>query len=61
MPSREANGKAKVTNQLPNKRERAASQYGQYDAANATDWSGSEPESLKEALDRIAAALGPIA
>lgn len=32
-----------------------------YEAANAADWSGSAPTTIAEALDRIAAALGPIA
>lgn len=32
-----------------------------YTAASSSDWSGSAPTTLKEALDRIAAALGPIA
>lgn len=31
-----------------------------YTAANATNWSGNAPTSVKAALDRIAAALGPI-
>lgn len=32
-----------------------------YEAADVADWSGTEPESIQNALDRIAAAVGPIA
>lgn len=32
-----------------------------YEAANVADWTGVEPLNVKNALDRIAAALGPIA
>ena len=32
-----------------------------YSASNATDWSGNAPLTVQDALDRIAAALGPIA
>jgi hypothetical protein len=32
-----------------------------YTAASAANWSGSPPTNLKDALDRIAAAIGPIA
>jgi hypothetical protein len=32
-----------------------------YEAADAADWSGSAPGSIKEALDRLAAAVGPVA
>lgn len=31
-----------------------------YTAANATDWSGTAPTTVAAALDRLAAALGPI-
>lgn len=34
---------------------------GNYTAAVAADWSGSPPATIAEALDRLAAALGPIA
>lgn len=36
-------------------------QYMGYTAAAPADWSGSPPATIKEALDRIAAAVGPIA
>jgi hypothetical protein len=32
-----------------------------YSAATPADWSGSAPATVGEALDRLAAALGPIA
>lgn len=32
-----------------------------YTPANASDWTGTAPTTVAEALDRIAAALGPIA
>lgn len=32
-----------------------------YESAVVADWSGTEPENVKAALDRIAAAIGPIA
>lgn len=31
-----------------------------YTPASSADWSGSPPANLQEALDRIAAAIGPI-
>lgn len=31
-----------------------------YSAASSTDWSGTAPATIAEALDRLAAALGPI-
>ena len=31
-----------------------------YTPGNAADWTGSPPATVQEALDRIAAALGPI-
>lgn len=34
---------------------------GSYSPAVAADWSGTPPSTIAEALDRIAAALGPIA
>jgi hypothetical protein len=34
---------------------------GTYEAADAAAWSGSPPATVTEALDRLAAALGPIA
>lgn len=54
MPSNEAQKTAKVTGQLPNKRERAASQYGQVDVATPSDWDAL-PTSIKAALDELAA------
>lgn len=56
MPSNEANKQAKVTGQIPNKRERAASQYGQVDVADPTKWD-SLPTSIKAALDQLAARI----
>lgn len=38
-----------------------SSELSSYTPANATDWTGTPPTTLAEALDRIAAALGPIA
>lgn len=32
-----------------------------YTPSNVSDWSGTAPSSLQDALDRLAAALGPIA
>jgi hypothetical protein len=32
----------------------------EYEAASSADWDNNPPTSVKEALDRIAAALGPI-
>ena len=36
-------------------------QIEKYSAASSAHWSGNPPKTIKEALDRIAAALGPIA
>lgn len=33
---------------------------GGYTPAETTDWTGADPTTIAEALDRIAAALGPI-
>ena len=38
----------------------AAAEAQPYNAAVPADWSGTAPTTVKEALDRIAAALGPI-
>lgn len=54
MASNEASKQAKVTGQMPNKRERAASQYGQVDVAVEADWDA-VPASIKAALDELAA------
>jgi len=49
MASRESTKTVPVGSNIPNKRERAASQYGQLDDVESTDWTG-DPESLKEAI-----------
>jgi len=54
MAGIEAGKQAKVTNQMPNKRERAASQYGQVDVAVSADWDAL-PNSIKAAFDELAA------
>lgn len=33
----------------------------EYTPGNVSDWSGAAPSSLQDALDRIAAAVGPVA
>jgi len=38
----------------------ASSESDQYVAAAAGDWDGTAPDTVKEALDRIAAAVGPV-
>ena len=52
-PSKEAQKTVKSA-KVPNKRERAASQYGQLDVAEPTDWDAL-PASIKAALDELAA------
>jgi hypothetical protein len=54
MSSNEASKQAKVSSHVPNKRERAASQFGQVDVTTAADWD-SLPTSIKDALDQLAA------
>ncbi len=39
----------------------AARDAARYTPADAADWTGTPPATIAEALDRIAAALGPIA
>lgn len=50
-----------VTNaKVPNKRERASAQYGQFNATDAnwaTYWAGSPPETILEAIERLADAV----
>ena len=53
MPSSIASKTQKVTKQVPNKRERAAAQYGQIDVADPTKWT-TLPTSIKAALDQLA-------
>jgi CTP:molybdopterin cytidylyltransferase MocA len=55
MPSNIASTTQKVTKQVPNKRERAAAQYGQIDVAVPADWNSPLPTSIKAALDQLAA------
>ena len=52
-PSKEAQ-KTVTKAKVPNKRERAASQYGQLDVATPSDWDAL-PASIKAALDELAA------
>jgi hypothetical protein len=40
---------------------RAAAAYQSYTPADTTKWTGADPTTIAQALDRIAAALGPIA
>lgn len=54
MASKEAQKTVKVSNSLPNKRERAAAQFGQLDGQAAGDWDGL-PASIQEAIARLAA------
>ena len=56
MASREASKTIKVSDQIPNKRERAASQYGQINDIVSGDWNG-DPASIKDAINRLAAAM----
>lgn len=48
-----------VANNIPNKRERVASQYGQINDLVAASWSASTgtPAQMKDAINRLAAAL----
>lgn len=54
MPSNEAGKQVKVSSHVPNKRERAASQFGQVDVTVPADWDAL-PASIKAALDELAA------
>lgn len=58
-PSKVASMTAKVTSQLPNKRERAASQFGQIDDIVSANWNG-DPASLKDAINRLAASMNAL-
>jgi len=59
MASKEANKTVPVTKQLPNKRERAAAQFGQLDGQAAGDWDGL-PASIQEAIARLAAEVADL-
>ena len=59
MASREASKTIKVTDQMPNKRERAASQLGQISDIVSGDWNG-DPTSIKDAVNRLAASLNAL-
>lgn len=54
MASKEAQKTVRVTQQVPNKRERVSAQFGQVDVATPANWD-SLPESIKAALDELAA------
>ena len=56
-PSRVASQTAKVTSQLPNKRERASAQFGQLSDIVSASWAGSPPVTIGEAINRMAALL----
>jgi hypothetical protein len=57
MASKIAEKTLVVSNSVPNARERVASQYGQLNDLVSGDWDTSNPESIKEAVNRLAAAL----
>ena len=59
-PSKNAQKTVKVTKQLPNKRERASAQFGQLSDVVAADWDNNPPETIAEAINRLAAAVGPV-
>lgn len=59
MSSSEASKTVPVSNQIPNKRERAASQFGQLDGQDATDWA-SLPTSIQNAIARLAAEVATL-
>jgi hypothetical protein len=50
----------RVADQLHGQVGAVADEAATYAPASSTDWSGSPPSTIAEALDRIAAALGPI-
>lgn len=56
-PSNNAQKTVKVTKQVPNKRERAAAQFGELSDLNAGDWDAPAPKTIAEAINRLAAAL----
>ena len=60
MASREVNRTAKVTKQLPNQRERAASQFGQLDDLTAGNWTTAVPNTIQEAIERLAAEVATL-
>jgi hypothetical protein len=59
-PSNNAQKTVKVTKQLPNKRERASAQFGQLSDLVPADWDNNPPETIAEAINRLAAAVGPV-
>jgi len=42
---------------VPNKRERAASQFGQLDSMTSSYWDTAAPETIQEAIERLAKAV----
>lgn len=56
-PSSNASKTVKVTRQLPNKRERASAQFGQLSDIVSASWAGSPPNTIGEAINRMAALL----
>ena len=59
MSSAEASKTVPVSNQIPNKRERAAAQFGQLNGQDATDWA-SLPTSIQNAIARLAAEVATL-
>lgn len=57
MASNEASKTVPVSDNIPNKRERASAQFGQLDGLTAANWAGSTPTSIKNAIERMAALL----
>lgn len=56
-PSKEAQKTVKQA-KVPNKRERAASQFGQLDSMTSSYWAASTPpKTIQEAIERLAKAV----
>ena len=59
MPSNKVNKTVKDSSNVPNDRERLASQYGQLDDLTSGNWA-SLPTSVQDAIERLAAEVATL-
>jgi hypothetical protein len=57
MASKIAEKTLAVHDNVPNARERVSAQFGQINSLVSGDWDTSNPESIQEAINRLAAAM----
>lgn len=60
MASREKDITRTVYKNVPNRRERAAAQFGQLDDLTSGNWTTATPATIQEAIERLAAEVATL-